>query len=46
MGGFPHYGVVKEDYIMIKVCAPRNLACTTTLLESPALPPAYPSAVL
>lgn len=19
MGGFPHYGVVKEDYVMIKV---------------------------
>lgn len=20
MGGFPHYGVVNEDYVMIKVC--------------------------
>jgi hypothetical protein len=30
MGGFPHYGIVKEDFLMIKVsdtamCAPLNM---------------------
>lgn len=29
MGGFPHYGIVNEDYVMIKVCTaecPSHLA--------------------
>lgn len=25
MGGFPHYGVVKEDYLMIKGAVPGQL---------------------
>ena len=24
MGGFPHYGVVNEDFLMIKVCTGTN----------------------
>ncbi len=40
MGGFPHYGIVNEDYVMIKVTAPSLLllpACTSlALLAWPA----------
>lgn len=27
MGGFPHYGIVNEDFLMLKVC------CTSTFCE-------------
>jgi len=26
MGGFPHYGVVNEDFLMIKVCCVADVA--------------------
>lgn len=28
MGGFPHYGVVKEDYLMIKGAVPGEQGCS------------------
>lgn len=41
MGGFPHYGIVNEDYLMIKVgpfciCAPGDLA-SLQLLHGPVM---------
>jgi large subunit ribosomal protein L3e len=38
MGGFPHYGVVKEDYVMIKGCCPGTKKRCITLRKS-LLPP-------
>ena len=29
MGGFPHYGIVNEDYLMIKVSCPSNPALSS-----------------
>merc|ERR1712087_661332 len=38
MGGFPHYGIVRDDYIMIKGCCPgskkRNLVLRKTLMPT------------
>lgn len=33
MGGFPHYGIVNEDFIMIKVC---DAAHDAKLLTAPS----------
>jgi len=34
MGGFPHYGVVNEDYVMIKGCCPGVKKRVVTLRKS------------
>ena len=34
MGGFPHYGEVKEDYVMIKGCCPGTKKRVITLRKS------------
>ena len=34
MGGFPHYGEVKEDYVMIKGCCPGTKKRIITLRKS------------
>lgn len=34
MGGFPHYGVVKEDYLMIKGCCVGSKKRVVTLRQS------------
>ncbi|KAK2076738.1 Arp2/3 complex subunit, actin nucleation center [Prototheca wickerhamii] len=34
MGGFPHYGVVREDYVMVKGCIPGSKKRVITLRKS------------
>jgi hypothetical protein len=39
MGGFPHYGVIKEDYLMIKGAIPGVFQQNTALLQLASLVP-------
>jgi large subunit ribosomal protein L3e len=41
MGGFPHYGIVREDYLMIKVRRGRSARCQPARHESAHLVNAF-----